>query len=303
MHAIYKFNSSYRYDKKEITQRRKDNYENNDNLFAFDVTSPKIFYMSTIHADGSYVNSAIINGVATIEFFHPKGNAMPGILLSALATAIQQAAADQQTKVILLCSGGEKAFCAGASFEELAAVNNEEEGKIFFSGFANVINVMRNAPQLIIGQIHSKCVGGGVGIAAACDYAIASEKASVKLSELKIGIGPFVIGPAVERKIGTAAFSRLSIDAGNWYTAQWALEKGLFAEIHPTDELLREAVQKKCIELSASSSEAMKALKKMLWTGTDHWSALLYERAAISGRLLLTEAAKTAIRAVQNPKG
>jgi methylglutaconyl-CoA hydratase len=258
--------------------------------------------MSTIHADGSYVNTEIVNGVATIEFFHPKGNAMPGILLSALASAIQQAAADQQTKVILLCSSGEKAFCAGASFEELAAVKNEAEGKIFFSGFAHVINAMRAAPQLIVGRIHSKCVGGGVGIAAACDYVIASEKASIKLSELKIGIGPFVIGPAVERKMGIAAFNQLALDPGNWYSAVWALQKGLFAEVHATDESLQEAVNKKTNELATSSSEAMTEIKKMLWAGTDHWSELLYERAAVSGRLILTDAAKTSVQNLQKDK-
>lgn len=251
--------------------------------------------MSSLHTDGSYVKSTLESGVATIEFFHPKGNAMPGQLLSELTSAITNVAASQDTKVILLRSAGEKAFCAGASFDELAAVKNEEEGKIFFSGFANVINAMRIAPQFIVGQIQSKCVGGGVGIAAACDYAIASEKALIKLSELKVGIGPFVIGPAVERKIGKAAFSQMAIDAGNWFGAQWALEKGLFAEVHATDELLNEAVNKKTNELAASSLEAMKEIKKMLWAGTDHWSELLYERAAVSGRLVLTQASRKII--------
>ena len=254
--------------------------------------------MSTIHADGSYVKSTIENGIATIEFFHPKGNAMPGVLLSELAVTITKASASNDTKVILIRSAGEKAFCAGASFDELAAVKNEEEGKVFFSGFANVINAMRKAPQFILGQIQSKCVGGGVGIAAACDYAIASEKASVKLSELKVGIGPFVIGPAVERKIGAAAFSQMAIDAGNWYSATWALQKGLFTEVHATDELLHEAINKKVNELAASSLEAMKEIKKMLWAGTDHWSDLLFERAAVSGRLVLSDVARVSIGAL-----
>ena len=251
--------------------------------------------MSAIHSDGSYVKSAIQNGIATIEFHHPKGNAMPGQLLSELASTITKVSSSDDTKVILLRSAGDKAFCAGASFDELAAVSNEEEGKIFFSGFANVMNAMRTAPQLIVGAIQSKCVGGGVGIAAACDYAIASEKASIKLSELKVGIGPFVIGPVVERKIGTAAFSQLALDAGNWFTASWAHQQGLFAEMHTTEELLNEAVNKKVNELACSSLEAMKEIKKMLWLGTDHWSTLLYERAAISGRLVLSAEARNSI--------
>ena len=251
--------------------------------------------MSTLQPDVSYVKWAIEKSIATIEFYHPKGNALPAHLLTDLTQAITASSNNIQTKVILIQSLGEKAFCAGASFDELAAVKNEEEGKIFFSGFANVINAMRNAPQLIVGAIQSKCVGGGVGIAAACDYAIASHKASIKLSELKVGIGPFVIGPAVERKIGTAAFSQLTLDAGNWYSAEWALQKGLFAEVHATDESLKEAIHKKVNELAGSSLKAMKDIKQMLWTGTDHWSTLLYERAAISGRLVLTEEARSII--------
>ncbi|MBU6158892.1 MAG: enoyl-CoA hydratase/isomerase family protein [Bacteroidetes bacterium] len=251
--------------------------------------------MSTLQPDGSYVKSAIENGIATIEFYHPKGNALPAHLLTDLTQAITASSNNIQTKVILIQSLGEKAFCAGASFDELAAVKNEEEGKIFFSGFANVINAMRTAPQLIVGSIQSKCVGGGVGIAAACDYAIATDKAAVKLSELKVGIGPFVIGPAVERKIGTAAFSQLALDAGNWYSADWALQKGLFAEVHSTSESFKEAVYKKVNELTGTSLKAMKGIKQMLWTGTDHWSTLLYERAAISGQLVLTEEARRMI--------
>jgi methylglutaconyl-CoA hydratase len=251
--------------------------------------------MSTIQADGSYVHSKTENGIASIEFYHPKGNAMPGHLLRRLAENITEVANDTNTKVICLRSGGEKAFCAGASFDELAAVQDEANGKIFFSGFANVINAMRKAPQLIIGQIHSKCVGGGVGIAAACDYAIASDKSSIKLSELKVGIGPFVIGPAVERKIGTAAFGQLALDAGNWYSASWALEKGLYAEVHSEDEKVKESVENKLKELSTSSLDAMTAIKKMLWQGTDHWDSLLEERAGVSGMLVRSDFARKMI--------
>ena len=256
--------------------------------------------MSFVNADGSYIKSEITNGIGTIEFFHPKGNAMPGQLLAALAETITDISSNTNTKVICIRSGGDRAFCAGASFDELAAVKDEAQGQIFFSGFANVINAMRKASQLIVGVIHSKCVGGGVGIAAACDYAIASDKASVKLSELKIGIGPFVIGPAVERKIGTAAFGQLSIDAGNWYSAEWAFEKGLFAELLTDEASLHKAVENKLNELSASSMEAMKEIKKILWAGTDHWSTLLYERAAISGRLVLTDYTHAMIQSLIN---
>ncbi len=185
-----------------------------------------------------YVDSETHNGITTIEFFHPQSNSLPRRILEELANEIHTAGTDKETRVIVLRSGGEKAFCAGASFNELSAIDNEKKGFDFFSGFANVINAMRKCPRLIIGRIHGKCVGGGVGVAASVDYAIAVESVEVKLSELAIGIGPFVVGPAVERKIGASAFSQLSIDATMWRNSDWARRKGLFAEVHPSVEYM-----------------------------------------------------------------
>jgi methylglutaconyl-CoA hydratase len=242
-----------------------------------------------------YVRKEIHQGIATIEFFHPQSNSLPSSMLHQLTHSINQIATDPKVLVIVLKSAGEKAFCAGASFEELSAIKNEKEGLAFFSGFAHVINALRKCHQLVIGRIHSKCVGGGVGLAAAVDYAIAVEGVEVKLSELAVGIGPFVVGPAVERKIGTSAFSQLAIDAGSWRNSEWAKRKGLFAEVHPTVESMDESVNKLANTLSHSSPEAMLELKKVLWKGTEHWDELLIERAKISGRLVLSEFTKNAI--------
>src|SRR5688572_11314320 len=208
-----------------------------------------------------YVKAVTHQGITTIEFFHPQSNSLPGILLSDLARTITQAGGDPNTIVIVLRSAGEKAFCAGASFDELTGLQNEQEGLKFFSGFAQVINAMRNCPKFIIGRIQGKCVGGGVGLAAAVDYAIAVEGADVKLSELAIGIGPFVVGPAVERKIGSSAFSQLAIDASLWRNAQWAGRKGLFAEVYNSIEDLDEGVSKLAFALSHYSPQAMAEMK------------------------------------------
>ncbi|MFY7840180.1 MAG: enoyl-CoA hydratase/isomerase family protein [Lacibacter sp.] len=243
----------------------------------------------------SYVKKEIHQGIATIEFFHPQSNSLPAAMLQQLAHSINQIAADPKVMVIVLKSAGEKAFCAGASFEELTAIKNEKEGLAFFSGFAHVINALRKCHQLVIGRIHGKCVGGGVGLAAAVDYAIAVEGADVKLSELEVGIGPFVVGPAVERKIGISAFSQLAIDAGSWRNSDWAKRKGLFAEVHPTVESMDESIAKLSNTLSHSSPEAMLEMKKVFWKGTEHWDELLIERAKISGRLVLSEVTKNAI--------
>ena len=249
-----------------------------------------------------YVRSEYHNGITTIEFYHPQSNSLPGRLLEALANEIHGVANDEDTRVIILKSSGEKAFCAGASFDELMSIKNEEQGMIFFSGFAHVINQMRKAPQLIIARIHGKCVGGGVGLAAAADYAIAHEKAEVKLSELAVGIGPFVVGPAVERKIGTSAFSQLAIDASLWRNAEWAKRKGLYAEVHDSFENMDESVRRLANTLAHSSPDAMLHMKRMFWRGTEHWDTLLIERAAISGRLVLSEFTKKAISQFRTAK-
>ncbi|MGC8751140.1 enoyl-CoA hydratase/isomerase family protein [Hydrotalea sp.] len=249
-----------------------------------------------------YVHVHHSNGISMIEFFHPQSNAMPGHLLNELAEAIHNESINADIKVIVLRSGGEKAFCAGASFEELAAVQNETAGHRFFSGFAHVINAMRKAPQLIIARIQGKCVGGGVGIAAAADYAIATSGADVKLSELAVGIGPFVVGPAVERKIGLSAFSQLAIDATNWRPAEWAKQKGLYAELHADKEGMDESIHRLSNFLAHSNFDAIKELKHIFWQGTSHWDELLHQRAAVSGKLVLSEHTKQFIQHFKNNK-
>lgn len=234
-------------------------------------------------------------GITTIEFFHPQSNSLPGKILDELAQEIHHVGMHEETKVIVLRSGGDRAFCAGASFDELMAITTEAEGLRFFSGFAKVINAMRTCPRLIIARIQGKCVGGGVGLAAAADYAIATDAAEIKLSELAVGIGPFVVGPAVERKIGNAAFSQLAIDATMWRNADWAKRKGLFAEVHSTVEGMDESVGRLADTLAHSSPQAMTDMKKMFWKGTEHWDQLLHERAAVSGRLVTSEFTKKAI--------
>jgi methylglutaconyl-CoA hydratase len=235
------------------------------------------------------------NGIATITFFHPQSNSLPGELLRGLAAAITDAGNDSGVNVIVLRSGGEKAFCAGASFDELMSINSFDEGRQFFSGFAMVINAIRKAPKFVIARVQGKAVGGGVGLASAADYTLAHESAAVKLSELAVGIGPFVVGPAVERKVGTAAFTSLSINATAWQSAAWAREKGLYADVFNTIDELDKAVDELAAKLSASSPEAMAALKQVFWKGTDHWDSLLVERAEMSGTLVLSEYTRSAI--------
>jgi methylglutaconyl-CoA hydratase len=245
--------------------------------------------------DDGHVRTETHEGVTTIEFYHPQSNSLPGQLLTALTHEIHSAGNELHTKVIVLRSAGTKAFCAGASFDELMDIDTADKGFLFFSGFAHLINAMRKCPQFIIARIHGKCVGGGVGIAAAADYAIALDGADVKLSELAIGIGPFVVGPAVERKIGASAFSSLAIDATMWRDAEWARRRGLYAELHAQPTELDESIDRLARTLAHSSPEAMTLLKATFWKGTEHWDQLLIERAAISGRLILSEGSRAAL--------
>lgn len=247
-----------------------------------------------------YVKLTIEKGIGTIEFFHPQSNSLPGHILAELANTITKAGEDDNIKVLILKSAGERAFCAGASFDELIAIDNENTGKEFFSGFANVINAARKCPKFIIGRVQGKAVGGGVGMASATDYCFASKFASAKLSELAIGIGPFVVGPAVERKVGTSAFSAMTINASKWFDANWAREKGLYTEVFDTTKEMDIEIEKLASTLSKSNPEAMKGLKKIMWEGTDHWDTLLMERAESSGRLVLSDFTRNAIEKFKN---
>jgi methylglutaconyl-CoA hydratase len=244
----------------------------------------------------AYVTKKINQGVATIEFFHPAHNSLPGEILAQLANTIKHAGEDNDVNVIILKSGGARTFCAGASFKELININDAETGKVFFSGFANVINAMRKCPKFIIGRIQGKTVGGGVGIASATDYCMATKFASIKLSELNLGIGPFVVGPAVERKLGLSGMSQIAIDANSFYSADWAKQKGLFAQVYESTEEMDDAIQFFAENLCTYNPDAMKEMKKVFWRGTEDWDDLLAERAAISGRLVLSDFTKETLK-------
>ena len=242
-----------------------------------------------------YVKITTINGIGTIEFYHPQSNSLPGNILAKLATTITDAGNDKNIKVIILKSAGDRAFCAGASFDELIAIDNPEQGKKFFLGFANVINAARKCPKFILGRVQGKAVGGGVGMAAATDYCFATKYSSSKLSELAIGIGPFVVGPAVERKIGTSAFSAMTINATKWFDANWSREKGLYTDVFDSVEELDDEIDKLASTLSKSNPEAMEKLKKIMWNGTEDWDRLLDKRAESSGILVISDFTSKAI--------
>lgn len=255
--------------------------------------------MGTDRNNGS-LYTRINNKVATLEFGHPASNSFVVDLLGRLTAELHELSENDEVSVIILKSEGDRAFCAGASFDELVAVSNLEEGTLFFSGFANVINAMRNCKKVIIGRVQGKTVGGGVGLAAACDYVFASVNASIRLSELAIGIAPLVIAPAVERKIGKAALSELSLAPTEWKTAYWAQEKGLFAKVFDSTNELDKELDFFSQKLASYNPEALEEWKKVLWEGSEHWGKLLVERAAISGKLVLSDATKEALSKFRN---
>ena len=243
-----------------------------------------------------YVKLTNKNGVGHIEFFHPSHNALPSNLLSELSRAIVNAGENENIKIIVLQSGGDRTFCAGASFEELVDIENEESGREFFNGFANVINAMRKCPKFIIGRVQGKAVGGGVGLASATDYCMATKYAEIKLSELNLGIGPFVVGPAVQRKIGLSAMSQIAMDPNSFYSAEWAMQKGLYAKVFESVSELDDAITSFAEQLCGYNPKAMTEMKTMFWRGTEDWDMLLAQRAKISGRLVLSEFTKDKLR-------
>ena len=242
-----------------------------------------------------YIKSELKHGLAEIEFFHPLSNSLPSRLLAELAEAITIAGENEEVKVILLKSAGERAFCAGASFDELISIENMEQGRKFFSGFAKVINAMRKCPKFIVGRVHGKAVGGAVGLASAVDYCFATKHASVKLSELAIGIGPFVVGPAVERKVGLSGMSELAINATEWRDAEWAHQRGLYYHLHESVEEMDSEIAALVERLKGFNPLAMSQLKQVFWKGTEDWDQLLAERARISGELVLSDFTRNAI--------
>ena len=250
--------------------------------------------MTTQRTEGSLYTS-IVNRIATIEFGHPASNSFPSILLDRLTKELHRISTLDEVSVVILKSEGEKTFCAGASFDELVAIDNFEDGKKFFSGFANVINAMRTCSKLIIGSVQGKAVGGGVGLIAACDYVFATEAASIKLSEISIGIGPFVIAPAIERKIGVAGLTELTLAATEWKNAYWAKEKGLFSKVFETKKELNKETEYVAEKLASYNPEALLEIKNLFWQGTENWNSLLKERAEITGKLVLSDFTKKAL--------
>lgn len=242
------------------------------------------------------IETTVKDGIGTITFHHPKSNSLPSKVLKQLAETITDFGNQADVRVIVLQSEGNGAFCAGASFDELLTLEEFTTAKEFFMGFARVINAIRKVPKFVVGRVQGKAVGGGVGVACAVDYCLATDAASVKLSELAVGIGPFVVGPAVERKVGTSAFNALAIDATRWRTATWAKEKGMFMDIYSSVSELDQAVSALAERLAKSSPDAMQELKRVMWSGTENWDILLEQRAEISGRLILTDFAKQTIQ-------
>ncbi len=247
------------------------------------------------------VNVSLIDGIAVIHFFHPKGNSLPIKMVKELTEAVIRLSEDNNARVIILRSEGEKTFCGGASLEELLLIKNFESGKKYFLSYAKLINAMRKCPKLIIARIQGKAVGGGVGIAAAADYTLASNQASVRLSELELGLGPFVIGPAVERKIGKTAFITMTID-GEWHDAFWAKQNGLYTKVFANDNELDQAVYSLAKKISNCNPEAIEQMKKVFWKETEDWDELLEERSEISGRLVLSEFTKNYIKQFMSKK-
>jgi methylglutaconyl-CoA hydratase len=239
----------------------------------------------------AFVISEIKNSISIITFGTPKSNSLPGEILEKLAQTILDEGSKNEVKAILLKSDGDKSFCAGASFDELLEIEELEKSKIFFGGFAKVLNAMRNCGKLVIVRVQGKTTGGGVGIACAADYCFATEEAAMALTELNLGIGPFVIGPFVERKVGKSAYSAMSIDA-DFRSADWCEKHDVYHSVSENIEIMDVEINAFMEKLSTRSSDALALIKKVSWEGTEHFEQLMPERILMSASLILEDSAK-----------
>ena len=257
--------------------------------------------METTRPNGS-LYTRINQGVAYVEFGHPAGNSFVMELLDRLAKEITQISDNPEVRLLVLKSEGDRTFCAGASFDELLQITNIEEGKRFFGGFAKVINAMRTCTIPILGRVQGKAVGGGVGLIAACDYVFATEQASVRLSEISIGIAPLVIAPAVERKIGKGGLAELALSPIEWKNAYWCREKGLFSKVYDGMKEMDKELEFFAAKLTSYQRPALQAMKQVLWEGTENWDALLKKRAEMSGMLALSPETKAVLEKIKMKK-
>lgn len=248
--------------------------------------------------DNGFVTQELKNNIAEITFGTPKSNALPGEILEKLAQTIIESGKDENVKAILLKSEGEKAFCAGASFDELLEIEELEKSKIFFGGFAKVLNAMRNCGKLVVVRVQGKTTGGGVGIACAADYCFATKDAAMALTELNLGIGPFVIGPYVERKIGKSAYGAMSIDA-DFRSADWCEKHDVYHSVSENIQEMDEKIAAFMNKLSERSAEALALIKKVSWEGSEHFDQLMPERILMSASLILEDSAKKNIELIK----
>ena len=249
-----------------------------------------------------FVKHTVLNGIATISFFHPEQNSLPTIVLRSLIKTINLLSNDSGILVIILKSDGRGTFCAGANFTEMLEINDSISGYKYFNGFADLINTMRLCPKLIIVRVQGKSVGGGVGLLAAGDYCMATKDAAIKLSDFNIGIGPFVIEPAIERKIGRSNMAQLTIDATSFYSPAWALDKSLYNAVYDDIKSLDIAVQDFAVKISNFNPIAVTKMKEIFWKGTEDWGLLLSERAYLSGKFVLSPYTKKALKLFKQKK-
>ena len=245
-----------------------------------------------------FVNAQVLNQISHIEFGTSKSNSLPGEILELLAQTILSEAAKVDVKAIVLKSSGEKAFCAGASFDELLQIDELEISKKFFGGFAKVLNAMRTCGKLVIVRVQGKTTGGGVGIACGADYCFATKDSSLALTELNLGIGPFVIGPYVERKIGKSEFTAMAIDA-DFRSAQWAERNHIYHVVSDSIEEMDEKLTVFLDTLASRSADALALLKKVSWEGSEHFEKLMPERIQMSASLILEDSAKENINKIK----
>ncbi len=205
--------------------------------------------------------------VATVTLNRPDShNAFNPEMIGAITAAFRSLGDNPVVRVIVLTGRG-RSFCAGADvgyMRETADYTFEEnvaDGQAIF----DLMQAVDSCPKAVVGRINGAAIGGGAGLTACCDIAIAVERAKFAFSEVRLGIVPAIISPFVVAKIG-AANSREMFLTGERFLAPKALEIGLVQQVAADEAALDSAVQERVEQLLMAAPGAQADAKKLIRT-------------------------------------
>jgi len=206
------------------------------------------------------VRYAVEGGVATLTMDQPDNrNALTAALLNGLADGLAAACADETVRVVVLANTG-PAFCAGA---DLSAGSGGQAAVAPRAGLADILAAIQDSPKPIVARIAGHCLGGGIGLAAACDVSIADDAARFGFTEVRLGVAPAIISVVCLPKLRRGDALELFL-SGERIPAPRAVEVGLITRAVPA-VLLDGEVAAMVTKLLAGGPGALAAAKRLVY--------------------------------------